>query len=51
MAIPTFDKLLRPILEHAIRGPITRVVMTEAMMQHFALTQDGAEPMSSMRGS
>jgi restriction system protein len=38
MAIPTYDKLLRPILALAAREPITRVSATESMCHEFALT-------------
>jgi restriction system protein len=42
MAVPTFDKLLRPILELATRGPISRSSMNEAMISQFQLSPDEA---------
>jgi restriction system protein len=43
MAIPTYDKLLRPLLETATREPITRRTATEAMSQLFSLTPEERE--------
>ena len=40
MAIPTFDQMLRPILELAAAGQISRRTATEAMVQHFGLTPE-----------
>src|SRR5450759_4949930 len=40
MAIPTFDQMLHPILTLASRAPVTRQSTTEAMAQHFNLTDD-----------
>src|SRR5689334_8259991 len=39
MAIPTFDKFLRPILELA-QSDITRLSATAAMGEHFGLTPE-----------
>lgn len=38
MAIPTFDELIRPVLELADREDITRRLAAEAMIQRFKLT-------------
>src|SRR4051812_28074874 len=38
MAIPTFDKLFRPVLELAVKEPITLNSATEAMGRQHALT-------------
>lgn len=38
MAIPTYDKLFRPVLELAARGPITRTTANEEMIRQFKLT-------------
>ncbi len=43
MAIPTYDKLLRPLLALAAQEPIKRRTATVAMTQAFALTPDEAE--------
>ncbi len=43
MSIPTFDKLLRPILDLAQREPVTRRSATEAMTKHFSLTAEQRE--------
>jgi restriction system protein len=43
MAIPTYDRLLRPILALAELKPITRVAATEEMCRQFALTPADAE--------
>ncbi len=43
MAIPTYDKLLRPILALAAHKPITRIVATDEMCRQFALTAADAE--------
>lgn len=40
MAIPTYDKLLRPVLELASQQPITRRTATPVMGQRYALTQE-----------
>jgi len=40
MPIPTFDKMLHPLLAMAIEQPLTRRIATEAMEQHFKLTSD-----------
>lgn len=40
MAIPTFDKLLRPVLDLATKQPITRGAATEAMIKQFDLTAE-----------
>jgi restriction system protein len=40
MAIPTFDKMFRPLLEMATAQPLTRRIATTAMAQHFKLTPD-----------
>src|SRR6184192_4152429 len=39
MAIPTYDELLRPILELAAKNDITRQSATEAMTNVFGLSQ------------
>lgn len=38
MAIPTYDKLFRPVLEMAAREPITRTTANEEMIRQFKLT-------------
>ena len=38
MPIPTFDQMLRPILELATRESVTRRTATETMIRHFSLT-------------
>jgi restriction system protein len=38
MAIPTYDKLFRPVLEMAVREPITRTSANEEMIRQFKLT-------------
>ncbi len=43
MAIPTYDKMLRPILDIATREPVTRRSATDAMIRHFSLTQQEIE--------
>src|ERR1700680_4945052 len=43
MAIPTFDKLLRPVLELASQQDITRRSATEMMIRKFNLSQDEIE--------
>lgn len=43
MAIPTYDKLLRPVLELASKGPITRSSANEEMIQQFKLTPAEAD--------
>ncbi len=40
MAIPTYDKLMRPILELAEKQPINRRTATEAMISLHSLTAD-----------
>src|SRR5262249_13860353 len=40
MPIPTFDVMLRPILELAIKQDLTRRQAEPAMADHFALTED-----------
>ena len=40
MPIPTFDKMLRPLLKLATTEPITRRSATDAMATHFNLTED-----------
>jgi len=40
MAIPTFDRMLRPILELACRQDISRRTATQAMEEHFALSAE-----------
>jgi restriction system protein len=42
MPIPTYDKLLDPLLKMAEEQPITRQSATEAMTQHFALSPEEA---------
>src|SRR5438094_4147269 len=43
MPIPTYDQLLRPLLEFAANADITRRSATEAMIQKFNLTAAEAE--------
>lgn len=43
MAIPTFDKLFRPVLELAAREPITLTTATEAMGTQHSLTREDLE--------
>jgi restriction endonuclease Mrr len=38
--IPTFDKMLDPLLVIAAREPLTRRTATTAMQQHFNLTEE-----------
>jgi restriction system protein len=38
MAIPTYDKLFRPVLEMAAREPITRTSANDEMVRQFKLT-------------
>jgi restriction system protein len=40
MPIPTYDKLLDPLLKMAVEGPITGKSATEAMTQQFALSPE-----------
>lgn len=40
MAIPTFDRLFRPVLELAAKEPITRSTATEAMIVQHKLTPE-----------
>ena len=40
MAIPTFDQMMRPVLELATREPVSRKSATAAMEEHFDLTQE-----------
>jgi restriction system protein len=50
MAIPTFDKLLRPVLELAAHDPTTRRTATDAMASHFKLTPEEADSRLSSGG-
>ena len=43
MAIPTFDQLMRPVLELASKQDINRHVATDAMMEEFQLTPEERE--------
>lgn len=43
MPIPTYDKLIRPILALAAKDAISRRMAAEAMIVHFKLTQEEAE--------
>jgi restriction system protein len=43
MAIPTYDQLLRPLLELAAQGDLTRRYGTEVMIREFNLTPSEAE--------
>src|SRR4051812_17525217 len=40
MAIPTYDKLMRPVLELAAQQPINRQTATDAMATQHALTPE-----------
>ena len=40
MNVPTFDKMLRPILALAAQAPTTRVNAAEAMIAHFNLSKE-----------
>lgn len=40
MSIPTFDQLMRPVLELAARQPISRRIATESMITQHALTPE-----------
>lgn len=40
MPVPTFDQLLRPVLELAAKGTITRTSATAAMADHFELSEE-----------
>lgn len=40
MAIPTFDRMLQPILALATREPISRKTATLAMEAHFSLSEE-----------
>ena len=40
MAIPTYDRMMRPVLELAAAQDITRLSATQAMRAHFGLTDD-----------
>jgi restriction system protein len=40
MPVPTYDKLMRPILVRATKEPITRRSMTEAMVVEFKLSDE-----------
>ena len=40
MAIPTYDQLMRPVLELAAKQPITRGAATEAMIKQHRLTPE-----------
>jgi restriction endonuclease Mrr len=37
--IPTFDKMLDPLLALAIKEPLTRTIGNDAMQEHFKLTE------------
>lgn len=43
MAIPTYDQMMRPILELAAKGAVTRQSATEAMASHFGLSKEEQE--------
>ena len=43
MPIPTYDQLLRPLLENAANADITRRSATEAMISGFKLSSEEAE--------
>jgi restriction system protein len=43
MPIPTYDKLLRPILDLAAKDPISRRAAADAMIAHFKLTPEESE--------
>jgi len=45
MPVPTFDQLLRPILELSSQQDITRGSASDAMVKHFNLTKDEQEEM------
>ncbi len=51
MAIPTFDKLLRPVLTLAASGPLTRRAATGAMIREFDLSPEEAGHMLASGGS
>jgi restriction system protein len=51
MAIPTYDKLLRPVLSLAEKEPITRRAATAAMTQLFSLSEEEAEKRLPSGGS
>jgi restriction system protein len=51
MAIPTYDKLLHPVLSLAEKEPITRRAATSAMTQLFSLTQEETEKRIPSGGS
>ena len=40
MAIPTYDKIMRPVLELAAARDITRRIAEQAIRTHFGLTDD-----------
>lgn len=40
MSIPTYDQMLRPILELACVQPLTRAMATKAVAEHFKLTEE-----------
>lgn len=40
MPVPTYDKLMRPILVRATNEPITRRSMNDAMAEEFQLTDE-----------
>ena len=40
MPVPTFDQLLRPVLELAAKTEITRQIATAAMVEEFQLTEE-----------
>ena len=43
--IPNFDQLLRPLLQLAAEGPITRRFATDQMAKQFTLSQDEVAPL------
>lgn len=51
MPIPTYDQLLRPLLEIAVQGDIARRSGTEAMIKKFELTPDEVEKRLPSGGS
>ncbi len=51
MAIPTYDKLFRPILNMAARGSINRLLANEEMIRQFKLTPDEVEQKLASGGS
>jgi restriction system protein len=51
MAIPTYDKLFRPVLEMATAEPITRRSATEALIKSYKLTTGEIEQKLASGGS